>query len=230
MISFDSLSQQSQGLENFTKRMGEITNMGTTLKSRMKPEFVSMFESRLQGAMSASATSKKSESVTSVKDAGYHPFVYITAGSEALDPVMLQYEEPVTKVNKTEKTKDERISGKVAQVSKRYGLPEDLVHAVIKTESNYDQYAVSRAGAMGLMQLMPQTALDMGVKMPFDIEQNIEGGAKYLKQMLVRYDGNLEKALAAYNAGPHRVDAVNGVPDIDETQDYVAKITKMLKK
>ena len=67
MISFDSLSQQSQGLENFTKRMGEITNMGTTLKSRMKPEFVSMFESRLQGAMSASATSKKSESVTSVK-------------------------------------------------------------------------------------------------------------------------------------------------------------------
>ena len=132
--------------------------------------------------------------------------------------------------NKTEKTKDERISGKVAQVSKRYGLPEDLVHAVIKTESNYDQYAVSRAGAMGLMQLMPQTALDMGVKMPFDIEQNIEGGAKYLKQMLVRYDGNLEKALAAYNAGPHRVDAVNGVPAIDETQDYVAKITKMLKK
>ena len=83
---------------------------------------------------------------------------------------------------------------------------------------------------MGLMQLMPQTALDMGVKMPFDIEQNIEGGAKYLKQMLERYDGNLEKALAAYNAGPHKVDAVNGIPAIDETQKYVAKITKMLNK
>lgn len=230
MISFDSLSQQSQGLENFTKRMGEITNMGTILKSRMKPEFVSSFESRLQEAMSASSTSSKSGKTASAKNSGYHPFVYITSGSEALDPVMLQYEEPVTKTNKVKKTKDERISGKVSQVSKRYGLPEELVHAVIKTESNYDQYAVSRAGAMGLMQLMPQTALDMGVKMPFDIEQNIEGGAKYLKLMLERYDGNLEKALAAYNAGPHRVDAVNGIPAIDETQDYVVKITKMLKR
>jgi soluble lytic murein transglycosylase-like protein len=230
MISFDSLVQRSQGLENFTKRMGEITNMGTTLNSRMKPEFVSAFESRLQEAMAGSSTSSKSRKIASTKDAGYHPFVYITSGSEALDPIMLQHEEPVTKVNKIEKTKDERITGKVAQVSKRYGLPEELVHAVIKTESNYDQYAVSRAGAMGLMQLMPQTALDMGVKMPFDIEQNIEGGAKYLKQMLERYDGDLEKALAAYNAGPHKVDAVNGIPAIDETQKYVAKITKMLRK
>lgn len=230
MISFDSLSQQSQGLENFTKRMGEIANMGTILKSRMKPEFVSSFESRLKEAMSASSGNGKSSKIASTKDSGYHPFVYITSGSEALDPIMLQYEEPVTKTDKVKKTKDERISGKVAQVSKRYGLPEKLVHAVIKIESNYDQYAVSRAGAMGLMQLMPQTALEMGVKMPFDIEQNIEGGAKYLKLMLERYDGDLEKALAAYNAGPHRVDAANGIPAIDETQDYVTKITKMLTK
>jgi soluble lytic murein transglycosylase-like protein len=120
------------------------------------------------------------------------------------------------------------IDQAIKMASKRYNVSEDLIRAVIRTESNYDPHAVSRAGAMGLMQLMPRTMLELGVQKPFDIYQNIDGGVRYLKMMLERYDGDLDKSLAAYNAGPDLVDRVNGIPDIEETKNYVAKIKKYL--
>ena len=83
---------------------------------------------------------------------------------------------------------------------------------------------------MGLMQLMPKTALEMGVEKPFDISENIDGGTKYLKLMLEKYQGNLDKTLSAYNAGPNRVDEANGIPNIPETQNYVKQIKKILFK
>ena len=89
--------------------------------------------------------------------------------------------------------------------------------------------SVSHAGAMGMMQLMPKTALSLGVTKPFDIDQNIDGGTHYLRLMLNKYDGDLEKALAAYNAGPHRVDAANGIPDIEVTQKYVKTIKNIIQ-
>jgi len=105
-----------------------------------------------------------------------------------------------------------------------------LIRAVISIESGYDVYSVSRTGAMGLMQLMPKTALELGVEKPFDIEENILGGTKYLKMMLDKYNNDLDKALAAYNAGPHNVDAANGIPDIEETKKYVKLVKKQLLK
>ena len=106
----------------------------------------------------------------------------------------------------------------------RHNLDARLVQAVVEAESAYSPCAVSPVGAMGLMQLMPGTAESLQVSDPYDPNQNITAGTQYLKQMLERYGGDVSKALAAYNAGPGRVDAAGGIPSIPETQEYVRKI------
>lgn len=106
----------------------------------------------------------------------------------------------------------------------KFGLEPSLVKKVIQVESNWNPYAVSRSGAMGLMQLMPETAKLLGVKDPFDPEENIRAGVRYLKYLLDLFDGDIERALAAYNAGPTVVIKHNGVPPINETIRYLKKI------
>lgn len=108
----------------------------------------------------------------------------------------------------------------------KHGLDEALITAVIAAESNFDPRAVSRKGARGLMQLMPATAAAYRVIDVFDPAQNIDAGTRYLKELLARYAGDLRLALAAYNAGPERVERAGGVPRIAETQDYVKKVTQ----
>ncbi len=117
-----------------------------------------------------------------------------------------------------------RIEQATASAARKYDLPEKLVRSVIRHESNFDPTAVSPAGAQGLMQLMPGTARELGVKDPFDIRQNIDGGARYLRQMIDQFDGDWRKALAAYNAGPGTVRKYGGVPPYPETRRYVRKV------
>lgn len=116
------------------------------------------------------------------------------------------------------------IEKSIQEASRKYDLPEALIRSVIRHESNFRTDAVSRAGAQGLMQLMPDTAKALGVKNPFDARQNIDGGTRYLRQMVDLFDGDLEKALAAYNAGPGRVKQYNGVPPYRETRAYVNRV------
>ncbi len=112
----------------------------------------------------------------------------------------------------------------IRRTARRYGVPPALVKAVVKTESNFQRHAVSRAGAQGLMQLMPSTATDLGIQDPFSPEQNIHGGTRYLRAMIDRFEGDWKHALAAYNAGPSAVDQYGGIPPYRETREYVERV------
>jgi soluble lytic murein transglycosylase-like protein len=117
----------------------------------------------------------------------------------------------------------------IAAAAREHGLPVSLIKAVIKAESNFDPYAVSRKGARGLMQIMPETARELGIGDCFDPEENIFGGTRYLKELLTQFEGSLPLALAAYNAGPSVVRLGNSVPPIEETRIFVRRVLQYLK-
>jgi len=118
----------------------------------------------------------------------------------------------------------QKIEKAIQDAAAQYQLSPKLIKGVIKAESNYDTNAVSPAGAQGLMQLMPGTARDLGVKNPFDINQNIDGGVRYLRKMMDMFGGNVRKALSAYNAGPETVKRYNGDVPYSETRQYVDRV------
>jgi soluble lytic murein transglycosylase-like protein len=135
-----------------------------------------------------------------------------------------------TSKTKSSATKDparySRYNGLIGEAARLYQLPEPFIRAVVRVESDFNPTVVSRAGAMGLMQLMPKTARSMGVSDPFDARQNILGGARYLRLLANRFKGDLVLTVAAYNAGHGAVEKYEGIPPYKETQRYVRRVLK----
>ena len=123
-----------------------------------------------------------------------------------------------------------KYDGIIRQASRRFGVDPSLIKAVIKAESDFNKEAVSRKGAQGLMQLMPGTANAMKVQNPFNPEENIFGGTRYLSLMLERFKNNKRLALAAYNAGPEEVETYKGVPPFPETRSFIRKVLDYYKQ
>ena len=119
-----------------------------------------------------------------------------------------------------------RYNGLIDEAARLYQLPDSFIRAVMRVESDFNPTVVSRAGAMGLMQLMPKTARSMGVSDPFDVRQNILGGARYLRILANRFKGDLVLTVAAYNAGEAAVEKYKGIPPYAETQRYVRRVLK----
>lgn len=169
--------------------------------------------------------------VTAQRQEGETVFLTLKDGGEVGTPASMlrgvvpdEVLEEVAREVQAEAAKGGDIRALATAAAQRHGLDPELVLAVIAVESNFRPDAVSPKGAQGLMQLMPGTARELGVKDALDPAANVNGGALYLKQLLERYDGDMTKALAAYNAGPGAVARHRGVPPYRETQHYVKKV------
>lgn len=184
---------------------------------------------------------------SSVKKTGFKPVGLRTNNALTTDPNAITFEKllaskldndkraPV-KTGKTGDVKTPGVSTKAADYAeqikkacKKYGVDEKFVKAIIQQESGFNPNATSWCGAMGMMQLMPETARSLGVKNAYDPQDNIMGGVKYIKQQLDRFGGDKRKALAAYNAGPGAVQKYGGIPPYRETQNYVKNIMSMYR-
>lgn len=180
---------------------------------------------------------KTSESDSRWQDMMLDSFSEDLAASEPLGIATLLQQQLNGEINLTHPTRDPGTPAAeensdwhalAGQAAERYGLPPSLVKAVVEAESSGVQDALSRAGAQGLMQLMPATARELGVVDPFDPAQNIDGGTRYLAQLLQRFEGDTDLALAAYNAGPGAVERHGGVPPYPETERYVRKVKELM--
>lgn len=152
-------------------------------------------------------------------NSGYSSFARINEAFQAYGTTS-----PVRKGTGNIKAPTDQFNHFIRQAAEKYQVDEKLIHAIIKMESNYNPNVTSRAGAAGLMQLMPGTARSLGVTNRFDPAQNIDGGTRYFSKMLKQFNGDIRLALAAYNAGPGNVKKYGGIPPFKETQNYVRKV------
>ncbi|MGE7622553.1 lytic transglycosylase domain-containing protein [Viridibacillus sp. NPDC096237] len=216
----NEMMTSSTSQSNMSQLLG-LTNSVAGSNSSNATDYASLLGSGLMGASTTSSNNELASLYYNGTSPIYKPTSVAnnTYSMTPLNPVLTGYTPGPTSV--TSNTQYDTI---IKKASETYGIPEKMIKAVIKQESNFNNSVVSHAGAAGLMQLMPGTAKFLGVSNVFDPEQNIMGGTKYLKQMYDKFGGNMNLMLAAYNAGPGNVSKYNGVPPFKETTNYVNKI------
>lgn len=219
MINFEHIA-------NIQTRINEIEQM-----VRMRPEFPRTdFQNTLRKEMERMQNASKPSTEPQPQS---KPAVEIAEQEKNAMPLLpteeVSQEDRVERQTSVELFADDReFSEMIAAAAQKYHVDPKLVSAVAEAESGGDQSAISSVGAIGVMQLMPDTAAALGVD-PYDKEQNIEGGAKYLRQMLDSFGGDLQKAVAAYNAGPQAVRDYGGIPPYAETQNYVEHVLDLYR-
>lgn len=210
---------------SFLQNMNQIQFQGGLHPHKLQqPSFIqSMFSSFLQDQMNRlQLESTPARNMDLFLDPTLKQrFALLQANASSLPSVNQAVEETWTSPFPA---RESRFQPFIESAAKKYNLDPKLIHSVIKHESNFNPNAKSHAGATGLMQLMPGTARMLNVQNMFDPQQNIDGGAKYLRQMMDRYNGDVRLALAAYNAGPGNVDRYGGIPPFKETQAYVPRV------
>jgi soluble lytic murein transglycosylase-like protein len=210
--------QQLQGLIEASRQVASPSLATTTAASAAQPQGADAdFASALQAATTADASAAYEPSTATAIPTAYEPGAAGIAGTQSAFGQS-------TLAGSPSGAEGGEYEALIDNAAARYGLDPAVLHGLIEQESGFDPSATSGAGAMGLTQLMPGTASSLGVANPLDPAESIEGGARYLSQMMAQFGGNTADALAAYNAGPGAVQQYGGVPPYAETQSYVTKV------
>lgn len=217
-------------VENIEQEAKQLeTNYNSKVDFFPEHDFTKLaFQSTLSELQADGSTNQQTNETTTASSSSSPPLDSDTKVNPVPVTKKDDIEIPVNSSNNITIPSSSNLNGKydsiISEMSEKYDVPFDLIKRVINTESNFNPTAVSGSGATGLMQLMPATAKWLGVKNSYDPTQNIEGGVKYLSNLMKRFDGKLELVLAGYNAGPGNVDKYKGIPPFKETQNYVKKI------
>lgn len=223
------------GISNIA--LNEISNL-SDISSLCKNSKNGIFETVLINLLEA--INEKNKTVTNPRDMVSIDNIFETLNSTKLNNINFNSSNLINKINLDDinlnnLSEKDRIEKAINDFSKKYGVDSKLIKSIIKIESDFNPNVSSCAGAKGLMQLMPENCESLGITNPFNIEQNIDGGIRHIKEYLDKYDGNIEMALMAYNGGPTRMmnRGVNSIADLykmpRETQNYVSKVMSYYK-